>query len=342
MSQKKKLIIDPWTLFEEKKFKKNITNPIFSTNLISSLIDFKKHFYNLYIITGINIEQKLLSWGKQFLIQEDITFSTISLTNVKKLFAESTISSNSIILYALSPILSHNFIPIKNKTKSSVVFFIQSPILNGKPQFLTSKNWAAFKQDILYPLRQAQIHRKTKETDIKIRLNLDGIGTAKIKTGLGFLDHMLTNFCKHSGIDIVLTVQGDLEVDEHHTIEDTALVLGEGIRKALGDKKGLERYSFVLPMDESEASCSVDFSGRSHLEWNALPFKREYVGDFPTEMLKHFYSSFCLAAGLNMNMKIIGENEHHLIESSFKSFARCLRQALKVTGAEIPSTKGLL
>jgi imidazoleglycerol-phosphate dehydratase/histidinol-phosphatase len=190
--------------------------------------------------------------------------------------------------------------------------------------------------------RTAEVKRRTKETEISVAVNLDGSGRSGINTGIGFFDHMLEQIAKHSGCDLTISVKGDLEVDEHHTIEDTALALGEAFRKALGSKKGIERYGFLLPMDDSLAQVAVDFSGRSWLEWKAK-FKREKVGELPTEMFFHFFKSFCDAAGCNLNIKAKGDNEHHKIEAIFKAFGKSIKQAVSKTGkGEIPSTKGSL
>lgn len=205
------------------------------------------------------------------------------------------------------------------------------------------KKWREIDNFLLSQNREATIHRKTNETNIHLSLNLDGSGKSDIQLELNFFKHMLENFTKHAGIDLSIHAKGDLEVDEHHLIEDTAIVLGEAFKKALADKRGIERYGFFLPMDESEVICGLDISGRFYLVFEA-EFKREFVGDFPTELLKHFYYSLCNSAGFNLNLKIKGENEHHMIEASFKAFARCLKQAISVNqnSSAIPSTKGIL
>ncbi len=191
--------------------------------------------------------------------------------------------------------------------------------------------------------RISEVNRKTNETEIKVVLNLDGTGESEIYSGIGFFDHMLTQIARHGCIDMQISVKGDLEVDEHHTIEDTALSIGEAFSKALGDKKGIERYGFLLPMDESLAQVALDFSGRSHLEWSA-EFKREKIGEMPTDMFQHFFKSFCETAKCNLNIKAEGQNEHHKIESIFKAFAKCIKQAIKrnPNSTSIPSSKGTL
>ncbi len=192
------------------------------------------------------------------------------------------------------------------------------------------------------PTREAIIHRETNETIIDVALNLDGIGLYEIKTGIHFYDHMLEQFARHSGINLNLLVKGDLEIDEHHTIEDSAIVLGQAFKKAMGGKIGMERYGFLLPMDEALVQCALDFSGRSYFIFKGV-FDREYVGDFPTEMVEHWFKSFCDASGLNLNLQIVeGMNTHHKIEACFKTFARCIKQAIRIDGEQLASTKGLL
>ena len=190
---------------------------------------------------------------------------------------------------------------------------------------------------------KATVNRKTSETDIFIEINLAGKGNSNISTGLRFFDHMLDQIGRHSGCDLTIQVKGDLDIDEHHTIEDTGIALGEAIRKALGDKRGIERYGYCLPMDESLAQVALDFGGRPWLVWEAA-FKREFVGDMPTEMFKHFFKSVSDAALCNLNIKAEGENEHHKIEGIFKAFARALKMAIRKDPFQqsLPSTKGTL
>ncbi len=192
--------------------------------------------------------------------------------------------------------------------------------------------------------RTAHIHRKTKETEITIEVNLDGTGKSDMQTGIGFFDHILEQIARHSGCDLSIKTVGDLHIDEHHSIEDTALALGEAFRKALGDKRGIFRYGhFSLPMDEVLAEVALDFSGRPYLVWQG-DFKREKVGGMPTEMFHHFFKSFSDTALCNINIKISGDNEHHKIEATFKAFAKAIRMAIKQEAGnnEIPSTKGVL
>lgn len=206
---------------------------------------------------------------------------------------------------------------------------------------LKTNYWKDIYDFLNHPPRIAQVKRTTKETDIDIIVNLDGTGKADMNTGLHFFDHMLDQLAKHSGADISIQVKGDLHIDEHHTIEDTAIALGEAFRKALGDKKGIERYGSLLPMDDALAQVALDFSGRAWLVWEA-EFKREKIGDMPTEMFYHFFKSFSDAAACNLNIKIQGDNEHHKIEAIFKALAKSIKMAIKRTGKELPSTKGVL
>ena len=191
--------------------------------------------------------------------------------------------------------------------------------------------------------RTAMVKRATKETDIEVRLNLDGTGKCDIETGLGFFNHMLEQIGKHGMMDLYIHTKGDLEVDEHHTIEDTAIALGECLLKALGDKRGIERYGYCLPMDDCLCQVALDFGGRPWLVWDA-EFHREKVGDMPTEMFLHFFKSLSDAARMNLNIKAEGQNEHHKIEGIFKALARALKMAVKrdIYKFELPSTKGML
>jgi imidazoleglycerol-phosphate dehydratase/histidinol-phosphatase len=208
---------------------------------------------------------------------------------------------------------------------------------------LIAESWDEISEYLFAGERTATVQRTTKETDIYINLNLDGKGTAKVDTGLKFFDHMLEQIGKHSGIDLTINVKGDLEVDEHHTIEDTAIALGEALLKALGNKRGIERYGFCLPMDDCLCQVALDFGGRAWLVWDT-EFKREKVGDMPTEMFLHFFKSLSDAAKMNLNIKAEGENEHHKIEGIFKALAKAIKMAVKrdIFNYELPSTKGIL
>lgn len=205
---------------------------------------------------------------------------------------------------------------------------------------LITKSWQAI-YELVRLKRQANVNRITKETNIVVELNLDGIGNASIQTGLGFFDHMLEQIARHGQVDLTINTKGDLHIDEHHTIEDTALALGEAFVKALGDKKGIERYGFCLPMDDCLAQVAIDFGGRPWLVWEA-DFKREKIGEMPTEMFFHFFKSFSDAAKCNLNIKAEGTNEHHKIEAIFKAFAKTIKMAIRKEGNLLPSTKGTL
>lgn len=208
---------------------------------------------------------------------------------------------------------------------------------------LETTNWKSIYEYLRIGQRIIHHVRNTNETKIKVELNLDGKGTTSIKTGLHFLDHMLDQLGRHSGIDLSIIVDGDLHIDDHHTIEDTAIALGEAFTIALGDKKGIGRYGFCLPMDDSLAQVAIDFGGRNWLVWSA-GFKREKIGDMPTEMFYHFFKSFSDASKSNLNIKVEGDNEHHKIESIFKALAKSIKMAIKrdIDNMQLPSTKGIL
>ena len=207
---------------------------------------------------------------------------------------------------------------------------------------LATTNWDRIAEFLFAGERTAEVQRTTKETDIRIRLNLDGNGTCHISTGLGFFDHMLEQIGKHGGIDLDITVKGDLEVDEHHTIEDTAIALGECIYQALGSKRGISAW-LCLPMDDCLCQVSLDFGGRAWLVWDA-EFHREKIGDMPTEMFLHFFKSLSDSARMNLNIKAEGQNEHHKIEGIFKALARSIKMAVRrdIYHYEVPSSKGCI
>jgi len=208
---------------------------------------------------------------------------------------------------------------------------------------LETNEWSQIYEFLKLKNRTASISRKTNETDIQINLNLDGTGKGKINTGLAFFDHMLDQLARHGHLDLEVVVKGDLEVDEHHTIEDTAIALGEAFYEALGSKLGIERYGFMLPMDDCLAQVAIDFGGRNWLVWDA-DFKREKIGDMPTEMFMHFFKSFSDSAKANLHIKAEGTNEHHKIEAIFKAFAKAIKMAVKrdTDKMVLPSTKGTL
>ncbi len=208
-----------------------------------------------------------------------------------------------------------------------------------------SDNWTSICRSILFPSRKASLTRDTKETKISVSINLDGTGKSNIKTGLNFFDHMLDQIARHGLVDLDLVCDGDLEVDEHHTIEDTAIALGQVIREAISENKaGIQRYGFVLPMDEAQATVAIDLSDRPYLVWD-VDLKREYVGDFPTEMLEHFFYTLAMNVKATLHVKAIGKNEHHIVESVFKGFAKALRFSIsrneRIKGI-LPTTKGTI
>jgi imidazoleglycerol-phosphate dehydratase/histidinol-phosphatase len=208
---------------------------------------------------------------------------------------------------------------------------------------LETTDWQKIYDFLKLKSRTAQIKRKTNETDIFIEINLDGTGKSEISTGIAFFDHMLDQIARHGQVDLQIVVKGDLNVDEHHTIEDTAIALGEVFAKALGNKIGIERYGFCLPMDDCLAQVAIDFGGRNWLVWDAN-FNREMIGQMPTEMFFHFFKSFSDGAKANINIKVEGQNEHHKIEAIFKAFAKAIKASIKrdIEKMILPSTKGLL
>ncbi len=213
---------------------------------------------------------------------------------------------------------------------------------NNSDAILSTTNWADIYHFLKASPRKAKLKRTTSETKIELEINLDGTGKSSISTGLGFFDHMLEQISKHGNLDLSVKVSGDLHIDEHHTIEDVAITLGEAFLKALGSKKGIERYGFLLPMDDCLSQVAIDFGGRPWLVWSA-DFKREKIGEMPTELFMHFFKSFSDNAKCNLNIKAEGENEHHKIEAIFKGFGKAIKMAVNKTGdSSIPSTKGML
>jgi imidazoleglycerol-phosphate dehydratase/histidinol-phosphatase len=208
-------------------------------------------------------------------------------------------------------------------------------------QFGGDWDWTSIAHELAAAPRRASVQRNTKETKIRVEVDLDRTAEPQTHTGLPFFDHMLEQIGKHGGFALSVQAEGDLHIDEHHTIEDTGLALGQALREALGDKRGIGRYGFTLPMDETLASAALDFSGRPYFVFEG-EFKRERVGDMPTELVPHFFRSLCDAAGLNLHLSVRGDNDHHKVEACFKALARALRQALPRQGTALPSTKGAL
>jgi imidazoleglycerol-phosphate dehydratase / histidinol-phosphatase len=258
-------------------------------------------------------------------------------------FDRSVLSPDQQKLLELELILNHSFeagdaeaIIKKEKTFR---------LISGEYVIAEASLWENLAKKILFPERKSSITRNTKETQISAAINLDGTGESNIKTGLNFFDHMLDQIARHGLVDITLQCDGDLQVDEHHTIEDTAIVLGLAIRDALGDSKaGIQRYGFVLAMDESQATVAIDLSDRPYLRWD-VPLQREYVGDFPTEMLEHFFYTLAMNAKATLHVTANGKNEHHMSEAVFKGFAKALRFSISRNERNmgiLPTTKGTI
>jgi len=210
-----------------------------------------------------------------------------------------------------------------------------------RAQGTEAESWRAIAQRILGAARRARVRRTTKETDVVVELDLSREGPSTVSTGLGFFDHMLEQIARHGGFALNISCKGDLQIDEHHTVEDCALALGAALRDALGDKRGIARYGFLLAMDEAEAQVALDISGRPYFVWEGR-FNRERVGDLPTELVPHFFRSFAESLGAALHVAVRGENTHHMIEACFKGVGRSLRQAIRLEGNELPSTKGVL
>lgn len=231
-------------------------------------------------------------------------------------------------------------VKLANNMGIKSIFFAPS-LEEGMVADYCNNSWNEIATSLIEGSRSVSVSRKSSETDITIDMNLNSGCAGEISTGLGFFDHMLEQISRHADIGLSIKAVGDLQVDEHHTIEDVGLVLGDAFKQALGGKKGISRYGFSLPMDDASASVLLDFGGRSYLTWD-VEFKQRYVGDFPTDMAKHFWTSFAQTAGCNLNISATGEDDHHKIEAIFKAVARAIKQAIEITGTAVPSSKGIL
>ncbi len=283
----------------------------YSQNLLSGLLKLKQRNFDIYsdieFQTGTNFLSKILSL-------EEITIIPHS--------------DNNGYDFAL---LADEKLKLKNK----IEYLLNDENANSVGDLISL---------LLMDLRHSKVHRKTNETDIKIDVILDGSGKSEIETGIGFFDHMLNQIARHSNINLSIKVMGDLEIDEHHTVEDTGIVLGEALLKALGNKKGIKRFGFCVPMDDAAALCAVDLSGRPYLNFK-VKFKRDYVGEFPTELVEEFFRALSVSLKANVLIKAKGKNDHHKIESIFKAFAKSLNEALRFderSPFELPSTKGII
>ncbi|MEO1022756.1 MAG: imidazoleglycerol-phosphate dehydratase HisB [Bacteroidota bacterium] len=293
---------------------------------------------NLWFSNTISFSSDILPAGLlRFFIVADVNGCTVSLeedvaADVKQLLHNAGIKLDT----------------VKEKQADACVYLNaegQIHVKNDTGQTHRFENWVQASNEFIFRVpRTAQLARNTNETDISVSVNLDGTGVSNIDTGLHFFDHMLEQISRHGLIDLDLSCKGDLEVDEHHTIEDVAIALGTTLNSALGDKKGLERYAFVLPMDESQATVAIDFSGRPYLVFEC-EMTREYVGDFPTEMLEHFFYSLAMNLKATLHVTCIGKNDHHKIEACFKGLARVLKKSVEINSRikhSIPSSKGTI
>jgi len=276
---------------------------------------------------------------------EDLSFEKDAIHTLYRISKQLNYELVLIVKSKMTRVLSKAVETLKNE---SIFFKIQDDVdtMRNNEHHIKKENFNSW-NNVFEKLKSSSrkiIHsRNTNETKIEIEMNLEGNGTYNVSTGLSFFNHMIEQLSKHSLIDLNLKVEGDLHIDEHHTIEDTAITLGEAIAKALGNKRGIERYGFLLPMDDCLAQVAIDFGGRAWLVWD-VKFNREYVGDVPTEMFYHFFKSFSDAAKCNLNIKAEGDNEHHKIESIFKAFAKSIKMAVSVNenSDALPTTKGIL
>jgi len=330
----------------------SLSEMVFLPNVISSLKRLTENGWELVMVTNQDglgtvsnsyenynlINQKLI----EILVSEGVHFLSIFEDDS---FADSPSKNRKPATGMVDQFLKENKIDYQNSflvgDRESDIEFSRNIGVRGF--LLGNWNWKELTKEIIDQPRKSELSRTTSETDIKIKLNLDGSGLTNIKTGLNFFDHMLEQLGKHASFDLDIQCVGDLHIDEHHTIEDTALLLGEAFNNAIGDKRGIERYAHekIIVMDESKCEIAIDISGRPYLVFDAN-FQREYVGDFPTELVEHFFFSFTQKSNITMNIKLTGKNQHHLIEVAFKGLARTLKEAIKKSSSSIPSTKGSL
>lgn len=304
--------------------------------IISALENESIHFGKVFIDRTLPHENKLTRKPGTGLLTEYLNNDSYDIAN-------SFVIGDRITDVLLAKNLGCKALYLKNNESLGAEEVTQSQEEVTKAIALETTEWKEIYEFLKLPLRKIYHERKTNETQISIELNLDGKGKADIKTGISFFDHMLDQLARHGSMDLEIECKGDLHIDEHHSIEDTGIALGEAMAKALGDKRGIERYGFLLPMDDCLAQVAVDFGGRAWLVWDA-EFKREKIGEMPTEMFYHFFKSFSDAAKCNLNIKADGVNEHHKIESIFKAFAKAVKMAVKrdVNNDALPSTKGIL
>lgn len=294
---------------------------------------------------NIRIETEALTSSESKLLREGALYGLKHLQELGHAawFDADQLSEEQLALLENEKISSHTF--SEGETDLTVQAEGDALVAYGKDQKTAeAENWIELSNLICFPRREATLTRNTSETQITVTVNLDGTGKSNIDTGLAFFDHMLEQIARHGLVDLDISCHGDLEIDEHHTIEDTAITLGETILKALGEKVGIQRYAFVLPMDESKCEVALDLSGRPYLVFDG-EFDRDMVGDFPTEMTEHFFYSLAINMKTTLHVSFEGANDHHKIEACFKAFARCLRAAVSRSERNLnilPSTKDLL
>jgi imidazoleglycerol-phosphate dehydratase / histidinol-phosphatase len=337
---KKALFISAETLFQQKESQQP-QYPVFAHSVFRCLLYIGKNLdFDLVLLN----DSPLLSGRREIILEaflnEDISFHFIeeikSGSDIADIIAGYDIKASFLILKQVKP---------GNKWPENIRTVLTGGD-NGQvsaTSVVYASDWEKVVETVALDIRKISRQRITNESSITVNINLDGTGTDRISTGIGFFDHLISQLARHSGINLEITAQGDLDVDEHHTIEDTAITLGEAFLAALGSRRGMERYGFALPMDDCMAQVLVDFGGRPWLVWN-VSFKREKIGDMPTEMFMHFFKSFSDAAKCNLHITATGTNEHHKIEAIFKAAAKAFRMALKRNAFEykLPTTKGMI